>query len=270
MTERKLTLIYGARRLNAFKKLGLKEIPTLINGKRLEIVPVKELHILGNTRTELGDLSSLMSDIEQNGLLQPIGAVDYEIEESDWLLKNLSENIQRKDITPDELFKGVKMLHEKKGFSLREIAVKLSLPLNKIKDVMHIGKTMPQEVIEKVGFWNNKKKVVVGTVPITTARGIWALRIKESEKKKLFNVVKKESWANDKLALLDNVLRTGLDFDSAVKNVDEFTSFTYRCAFKTKKMDKLLKDYKLKNKSDLVTNILKGNINQTDLRGLMK
>ncbi|MFA6089583.1 MAG: ParB/RepB/Spo0J family partition protein, partial [Candidatus Woesearchaeota archaeon] len=129
------------------------------------------------------DISELMMSIKQHGLEQPIGVVikgsktlgifgfrrytackklgmetipchilDKSMGAAQMLLMNTVENIQRKDITPNELGRIVDVLVRKHDMTFAEVSVRLGMNLNRIKAAFEMYKELPCDIRDKVVY----------------------------------------------------------------------------------------------------------------------
>ena len=176
---------------------------------KVEDIRIKDIDVIENVRVTMKDreLHELMESIKQHGLKQPIGVVatpkgnkyilvfghrrleackklghetipasiHKDIETIDVLLLNVTENVQRKDISPIELGRICDRL---KNMSLTpdEIAVRLSIPSNKVETAIKLFNGMPMKHRERIVFSPKNTRVKAGQVPATTARAILELK----------------------------------------------------------------------------------------------
>lgn len=150
---------------------------------KVERIKISEISREENVRATTGKrLNIMMSSIQNNGLLQPIGVeytgknsyklvfgnrrldaaiklgwssipavIDTQGDEKDFLVKNTIENIQRENVSPAEIGRICEQL-EKKGLSSSEISARLDLPEVTIKSLLTLYKELPAKYREKVIF----------------------------------------------------------------------------------------------------------------------
>jgi ParB family chromosome partitioning protein len=148
------------------KKLSIKIIP-------LELVDPNPLQ----PRSNLGDLSELVSSIKEKGVLEPIlvrrkneryeiisgerrfrasidaglreiPCIEIDVSDNEAIEIALIENLQRKDLTPFEESYGLRLLSELYGYSHKEIAEKIGKSRSSITESISISK-IPPDIAEK-------------------------------------------------------------------------------------------------------------------------
>lgn len=151
-------------------------------------IKIKDIKHIENSRLrEQDDVSDLMYDIENRGLLEPIGIrendkalifgnrrtkayekLGYEeiecdfftdLSDEDLLITNLAENIKRRNIGSIEIGRICKMLLEK-NMTAQEIAVKLGLNLGRVKSSVASYNVTVNTPFEKLVVFNklNRKE----------------------------------------------------------------------------------------------------------------
>jgi len=149
----KFILVWGFRRLTAFKNLGYKKIPAVMFFNENEV-----------------------------------------LDEEDFLIANVTENLHHKQISPIELGRIVKKLRE--TMSVSEIASKLGISKTRIESIQGSLRKIPLRFREEVKFFENSTtKDKKGKVPFGLAKTV--------ANTKVLNMVEKEkvlNWAvkNDK------------------------------------------------------------------------
>ena len=150
-------------------------------------------------------VTGLMESIQQEGLLQPIGvtttdsgkytvvygnrrfqamkklgwltcdAYVYEgMDGQDVLITNMTENTQREDVTAFEEGHSIYTLVDKHGLTTREIAIRLCVPVARVKQSLQLFQDLPPAWRDKVINYGNTKgsvkaKLGKGTIPASTA-----------------------------------------------------------------------------------------------------
>lgn len=128
-------------------------------------------------RSDIGDLSELVSSIKEKGVLEPIlvrrknerfeiisgerrfrasidaglkeiPSIEVDVTDNEALEIALIENLQRKDLTPFEESYGLKLLSELYGYSHKEIAEKIGKSRSSITESLSISR-IPPDIAEK-------------------------------------------------------------------------------------------------------------------------
>ncbi len=154
-----------------------------------------------NSRLDIdkNEMSGLMESIKTEGLLQPIGVVkkskgfevvygnrrflaysklgfktipaviqdDMERNEID--IKNLAENVQRSNLTLNEVGRYVELL-ERKGMNTKEIAVSLGVPVSYIKTAKTVFFNVPKKHRDDIVTSYGVKKLGPGKISMATVR----------------------------------------------------------------------------------------------------
>ena len=238
--EKKYILNYGFRRYSACKKLGWKKIPCYIKEEdRIENIEVDKIDVLDNTRLnqDTDGFNELMLSIKDVGLLHPIGiGKEDNLKKEDFITLNLAENIHRENITPFELSVACRRLMEL-GLSISQIAIRLSQPKNRIRDVLQISRTMPRELKESVFVGENKKKRT-GSLPFAIVNKISTFRASDKDRKNLVNLAKSKELTLKEIDLVINLYLAGMDLEKAVKKLEEFEICTPRIVVLKKELEK--------------------------------
>ncbi len=176
-------------------------------GKEVKFVelPMNKIKLGRNSRMSMSeeDLSGLMQSINSTGLLEPIGVVEtkdgksYEIaygnrrfmafsklglhsipcvvhkryKDNDVDVKNLAENVQRRNISLAEIGRYATIL-EQEGLSIKELAVRLGAPINYITACISAYREVPKEFREDLAVSVPGKTAEVGKIAIGTAQKI--------------------------------------------------------------------------------------------------
>jgi len=251
----------------------LKELK--MNFAEIEIEKIKENP--KNIRLDTEDLSELMSSILEKGLLQPIGIqqlngeyiiiyghrrfkamkklgyrkipanIYFTLSPTDMLILNTIENIHQKTITPLELGKIVSELINLK-FSLKEIAVKLSVSLAKIRNSYEAFIHLPEKYIKDSAFGERGKRT---TIPISTLNFVSRLsrsyKLTKPEIYKIMDICKQSDISQRQVQSIPYLLKTqNLTMEKAVKKSLEFDFLDVVIGIEKNKLNELMK---LQNKS---------------------
>lgn len=193
-------------------------------------LPLNKIKLGRNSRISVSteELDGLMQSIKETGLLQPIGVVrsgaGFEIcygnrrflacsklglhripaiihekkREHDLDLKNLTENIQRRNISLSEVGRFLDLL-KKDGLSNAEAAVRLGVSKNYVASCAVAYNEVPKEFRDdlevQVGKHNDRKRVP-GKISVKIANEITSickrLNLDQSQKRALFGAAKNE------------------------------------------------------------------------------
>ena len=253
-----------------------------------EKIDISKIKVLQNTRTNLEDIDDLMTDIRENGLLEPIGVwkgnnefivayghrrfdalkklgrkellvgkevviIPEEFNEKNFLVLNLSENLHRVSNSPLELGKGCKQLLEL-GLNISEIASRLSISRTRIETALKLVGNVPVEMTNQIGYgMENKRK---GKMPSNVANKIAAIRGKKSEIKSFFKLAKKQELSIRDVEFISRGMNNGLSLNQAVKLKDKYAIKTiYFIVNKTE-----LAKQEEKSFTKIVKDIMKGKI----------
>lgn len=225
-------------------------------------IDVKNVKRILNTRTEIGDISELMQDIEHRGLIYPIevyqdndgkfivvdGNSRFEaVKNLGWthlktgtdikiidrmglvehLERNLAENIHRAEISPIEVGAAIAQFM-KLGLNKSAISIKLHKSLNYIDSCLKLYNGVPQKYRNRVGEIkgsSNKK----GKIPMTIASKLSTLIDKTMSKEDgelLWDSVYKEELTESDLNIIRALVREGATVPEAIKKRNKFKAIT--------------------------------------------
>lgn len=259
----------------------------LLLSKMNKEIFVKDIKIIENsrTRTDQSDVSLLMRDIKQHGLLHPIGvypdgekyillygsrrlqafkklAIDKipalvmeKPTEQNLLLINTSENLQREDLKPHEVGR-ICIILQKQGLNTKEIATRLGIVEGRVKDCMRIMKEVPQEMLKDIQNVTNSRNAE-GKLSVTTVGTILNLRTSPSNKVKLLKTAKAQGMTIGDVQKFSNVFRAGGDFNEAVRSSKNCQIRQVKISLKKKQADAFLKKENT-NLEAYVFDVLKG------------
>jgi ParB/RepB/Spo0J family partition protein len=248
----RLTNPFSFVRVSKHSPAGTPNNIQMKGGKKemVETIDISKIKVIKNTRTDLGktDLSELMTDIRENGLIHPIGIyktikdeyiiayghrrlaalkklgrrslvvgdevkiLPKELTSEEFLILNLSENLHRVDNSPLELAKGCSELKQL-GLNLSEIAARLSLPKSRIETALRLLVKVPESYKKEVGYLGTKARN--GKIPATVANKIASLRVKQDDIDSLFEKAKKEELTVKEIDLFGKILSAGGSFKQA-------------------------------------------------------
>ena len=261
--------------LNIFKTKEEK----VIESERVKTMKVKDLKILEfNEFRVSGDLNELMRSIKENGLIHPITIrksdnavicgnrrltayikLGYptipcrviEIDDENLYILNLTENLQRKSVSTLEVGKVCYELKSgvvcKRKLTISEIATRLGVSPNRIKNSIFAYKKLPNT--EKIKHYHRgtqrKDKDEIPETIITDFRKLYSSKVITDEQfKTLLKAVKDKEITTKKMQKLSFLIRRGLDFDVALKEVDNFVVRNLSFVFNDKERKKLVLKHK--------------------------
>jgi ParB/RepB/Spo0J family partition protein len=220
----------GGKMDTAVAVLTLKELPMAKSGAvEIQNLPLNKIKISRNSRMSVSneELDGLMQSIKEVGLLQPIGVIKngsgYEIcygnrrflatsrlglsripaiihtarKEFDKDIKNLTENIQRRNLGLAEIGRYMTLL-KKEGLSSKEIAVRLGVPPNYVRSCFTAFERVPEkyrnDIEVRVGATEKSQKTVPGKISIRAANAILSAKktygLDQKETEVLFKAAK--------------------------------------------------------------------------------
>ncbi len=274
----------------------------MAKGSRVEIkkVPLNKIKLNKNSRLNIDpeELSGLMSSIKEEGLLQPIGLIKsgdgYEIcygnrrflaisklgmnsipaivhekkKESDVDIKNLTENIQRRQISLAEIGRYVDLL-KKQGLSAQEVSVRLGVSIAYIKACISSFQEVPKEFmndidIRVVNGKNLSDKRRPGKIAIKTARAIISAGkaglVDAAGQKALFKAAKTNpSFEADRIREYAKAVRDGKDPLAVVEKQHRINlSFYISDNLKNALQEKYVENGPFKTINELLYAVLRG------------
>ncbi len=219
----------------------------MARGQKVEIkeLPMNKIKLGRNSRLSISkeDLSGLMESIKATGLLQPIGVVKnttggYEVaygnrrfmaftklgfhsipaviheskKESDVDVKNLAENVQRRNISLAEIGRYAAIL-EGEDMGRKELAVRLGTSVKYIDDCLAAYRLVPEEFRDDLEVNLAGKKIQPGKISIKAARAIInagkSHGANSREKTILFKAAKKDGFSAEMVPKYVAALKRG-------------------------------------------------------------
>lgn len=216
-------------------------------------IEIKDIFVKDNIRTRIdeSDVSDLMLDIKQKGLLQPVGVAQegkkYEMLYGNRRLQackklgystinakvfkgpltkvqkiaiNASENIHREDVSPYEFARAANNLL-KEGLNKTEVAIVLSVPVAKIEAALRILERVPEiEGIETgyVPAGRGKHGLISSNVLETIA----SMRLSPIKTKQLLKLAHKEELSGNDVRVIGKLMASGMPFEEAVRERDNY------------------------------------------------
>lgn len=234
-------------------------------------VPIKDIQVIENVRTSIKDahLSELMESIKQHGLEQAIKVAETksnkyvliygqrrleacrklgwntiaaevvaEPDMQDLLLRNVTENLQRKTNTPTELGRICVMLKTRYKMNLSEIASRLSVPSSTLKRAIDIYNYLPVKFRESITH-NPGGKVKYGNVAASAAHMILGIqrtfKLNDAKTEQLFDIVRQDHLSISDLQVLGALMAEGYTPQEAKEMCHDYKP--YRLSVIVKKSD---------------------------------
>lgn len=250
----------------------------MARGKKVQIkeLPMNSIKLSKNSRLQITneDLSGLMQSINSTGLLEPIGVVEvkpgkYEIaygnrrymaysrlglhsipciihqfkDAKDIDIKNLAENVQRKNISLPEVGRYASML-KKEGLSLKELAVRLGTSVMYLETSLQAFNEIPEKHRDDLELQIGGKKVGAGKISFRNARAILHQKkgghINKAEVNKLFELAKtKPKFVAEDVPRYIKAMKAGKN----PENVSPVKSITVRFLMDENEWEKLVNKY---------------------------
>lgn len=253
----------------------------MARGQKVEIkeIPMNKIKIGRNSRLSVSkeDLSGLMQSINSTGLLEPIGVIkskkhegSYEIaygnrrfmafsklglhsipaviheykNEQDVDVKNLAENVQRRQISLQEIGRYASIL-EGEGLGKKELAVRLGVPINYLDACLTAFKDIPKDFRDDLEMSTSGKSPGMGKISIGDARAILGVRrtydLNKKDTERLFKAAKDDDRFNsDSVHKYAQAIKRGKD---PLETVRPIKTLTFRLMIDEAEYDKLVSKY---------------------------
>ena len=247
--------------------------------KKIEEIEISRIKQSENSRVKYHreDLHELISSLRTNGLLQPIGIhpdpddhshfhivygnrrflaaeklgwktipaiILSDVSEQDFLIKNLTENVQRKNLSLPEEGRYFIMLRDEMHLTTEEIAARIGLSKTHILNAMNAFQVIPKEYRKDV-----RKSVtglsMKGHIPAGAAINIVhnARNLKKEEISTLLDKVKSGELNARKVGQITRLIRTGMPVKKAISKVEQMRTIGIHVPLRLKLIDRLEKKY---------------------------
>lgn len=233
-------------------------------------VNLNEVKTIQNSRPNDFDYSELMESIKESGVIQPpvvaknftkkykspyllvagnrrmaalkkLGVKEVEVvinenikNETDLLIFNMSENLQRKDVSAFEQGRLMDLLVNKHNLNLKECAVRLGISKEKAMKLYDAYKQLPTKYSKKVVYDTKNKAQRKGKIPLSIATYVNNLKksnlITASQGSKLLDGVIDERYTHRDIQEFKERLRDGVSFNDVVKGVENIVYVAVRVA----------------------------------------
>lgn len=256
-------LIYGNRRYQAAKIIGLTHIEAKIRGGDVKRIPLTDIQQRRNSRTEFNkeELLQLSESIRDKGLLEPIGVAEVgTLSDEEFLVYNTIENIHRSDLSPLELGRIVATLMETEKMDVKDVAVRLNLAYQKAVNCLNIFKNIPQEY-RNVVAWKSGKRKTKSLVSYCNAARVAGMRLAKNEVKDVFDALRNGSLSPDRLEQVRSLVNEAkLSVAEAINKADEIVVIRTNVPVFKDVLEREMKATGIKSKTDFLRGIIKGNI----------
>lgn len=195
-------------------------------------VRMSQIKLGNNSRLDVTDeeIAGLMESIREEGLLQPIGVAKgtrgkYQIvygnrrflaysklgkktipaieiknnKQSDIDIKNLVENVQRKNVSINEVGRYIEHLTEADGLTLKEIAVRMGVSQTYVEQCLQAFREVPKEFRKDIEPKTAKGPVRKGKIALASVKAIERVvknyKLNSTQKKKLYAAAKLPKFA---------------------------------------------------------------------------
>lgn len=257
--------------------------------ENITIVPIKDIKPLDNSRIGKTEVSELMKSLKQVGILQPIilrksdqsivmGNRRFEAakklgwtevpcilkenleDDAEVYIMNLTENIQRKDISPMEIGRYCDMLNKGKvgkvRYTIAEIAVKLGIAKGRVTRSIYNFNRTPEKIKNKI-----RNGLGEQDIPETVVRAINSInekckRMTEKEYITLCEMAENDNLQPSHISLIGTMMMGGRSLEDSIKMLDDYRLASLKLIFNKKSLGKALEKYKCKSGQDLVKKIL--------------
>lgn len=257
--------------------------------ENITMVSVKDIKSLDNSRIGKTEVSELMKSIKQIGVLQPIilrgsdnsivmGNRRFEAckklgwtevpcvlkgnlsDDAEIYIMNLTENIQRKDISPIEIGRYCSMLNKgevgKTKYSIAEISVKLGIAKSRITRCIFNFNRTPDKIKNKIR--NGRGEM---NIPETVVRAINLIsknckQLTEKEYIKICDMAENDDLQPSHINMIGILMMGGRPLDDALKILNDYRLSSIVLIFNKKSLGKALEKYKCKSSQDLIRKIL--------------
>ena len=238
------------------------------------------------------NLAELMESIKQNGILQPIVArkedkqiimgyrrwasaikLGFEkvpvrymegIDDKTLLILNLTENIQRKDISSIEIGRicDIMVKNAKFKISISELAIAVGVPMNRIKTCVDAFKHLPAEFRDKVVHMEVGMGRKIGELPENIVFAILNFnrvykKISADETKLLLKKASENLLSISQIALLGRLFSAGMPFKKAIKEIDIYTVMRIDLIAMKTELASVMKKEGISGKNALIIKIVK-------------
>jgi ParB/RepB/Spo0J family partition protein len=253
-------------------------------------IDINDIKIVRNIRTEIGDVSSLMTSIRENGLLEPIGVArmknEYilvyghrrylalkklgrkslevgkeiiltkDITDEDILISNIVENFHRENNTPLEFAKAASDLKEL-GLTTSEISVRLCVSKHKIMTALKLLINVPEKQRKHISYGgagvNNKKGKLPANVASTIADQSSRFKLKGEDVDALYDLAREQELSTSDVRLINIALSEGIPFEKAIELYKEYENKSIELVVKKDELKKIKGPFK-----QYILSILKG------------
>lgn len=272
-----------------------------------EDISIDKIHRHQNVRvdplTKERDVASLMASIKQFGLFHPIhitkdgpgvdtysiilgnrrlvackklewttipAFVHYDIMEyKEFLLRNTSENLERKNVDELELGRIFDELHTAPEVEMEpsEISARFSLPITRVKRAMQLYREVPEKYRNKIKYMPDGGRLGRGKkysdIPAHTAQKIVNMTKRRGlgkYKNDLWNLASKDDFTGKDFNILALLLNRKFTLDEALQTLDSCKIISMKIIVDKKSFKRLKQKYKIPA-IQLISKIISGDVN---------
>ncbi len=262
----------------------------------IQQVSVDNLRVLDNSRIRAGlsadaQVEELMKSLKQVGMIQPITARTKDnavvcgnrrliaakklgwktvpvifmndVDDKDMFLMNLTENIQRKEISSIEIGRMCAGLIDGslcgEKLSLGEIAIRLGETDNRIRTCIAIFSKLPKKYHKHIAYFGGKKRTD-GKLPESTVRALIYAQNQASLKNDDFDILVEATVKNNlqpsQIEIVARLVLREMTVIEALEEVKSFRLLGMKLIIHKASLERLYKRYKVDTFSNLVKELI--------------
>lgn len=253
----------------------------------------KNLVVDKNSRFRADSNSNeLMESIKQNGVLEPIlvrkedrvvicgnrrlsASMKLQLKEipvifvsgvsdKELLIMNLTENLQRKDISSIEVGRTCENMLKNSEFktSIPELATLLGMKSSRLKVCLEAFRSLPAEFRDKVVHLNHSRERKFGDLPENVVSAIlnfsrYYKKIDNNELKHLLRKAGEEMWGISKIALIGQLYTQGIPLKKAISLSRDYRQGRINLLFLKTELATILKKEGIRGANELIIKLIK-------------
>lgn len=250
-------------------------------------VPLKQIKMEGNTRlnNSTSGLHELIASVKQNGVLQAVGVykkgsyyyiiwgnrrfraskiagltsipcvvVPAETKEQEFLVMNLTENMQREAVSPYEQGRGFKELRDKHELNTKEIAAKLGVSDGTVIRNLSLYEGLPKPLVKDLAPFKGRQADPGRLAPMVATKIITVAKSKKLNKTQqgiLYKFGKSGSANPEKIGQVSRLMESGMPIKTAINKVAKAQPISFSFAMNRQALGRLVKKYK-KTPDDII------------------
>ena len=263
----------------------------------IQQISVDNLKVLDNSRIRAGmsadaHVEELMKSLQQVGMIQPITVRQKDnavicgnrrlvaakklgwktvpvifmnnVDDKDMFVMNLTENIQRKEISSIEIGRMCAGLVNGslcgEELSLGEIAIRLGEAENRIRTCITVFEKLPKKYHKHIAYFGGKKRTD-GKLPESTVRALIHCQnqanLKDAAFDRLVEATIKNSLQPSQIEIVGRLILLDRTIDEALRELQEYRLLGMKLIVHKAPLEKLYKKYKTDTFSNLVREMIK-------------